>query len=142
MISARPVISKSSSLFNNLSVTVSKAPITIGLIATSYYYFYFTLCELFTPALADGLSLEFEWQQVSSSLQNLRILVDLKKAVDWMVSARTPISKFSRPFIKPLKIVAGSPIKIGTTLTPMFNSLFLVLWQGLSICLPFLFPWF
>ena len=28
------------------------------------------LFEFFPPALADGLSLEFEWQQVSSSLQN------------------------------------------------------------------------
>ena len=27
-------------------------------------------CELFTPANADGLSLESEWQQVSSSLRN------------------------------------------------------------------------
>ena len=26
------------------------------------------LWEFFTPALADGFSLEFEWQQVSSSL--------------------------------------------------------------------------
>ena len=26
--------------------------------------------EFFAPALADGLSLEFEWQQVSSSLQD------------------------------------------------------------------------
>ena len=27
-------------------------------------------CEFFTPALADGLSMEFEWQQISSSLQD------------------------------------------------------------------------
>ena len=30
----------------------------------------FTPLEFFTLALADGLSLEFEWQQVSSSLQD------------------------------------------------------------------------
>ena len=44
-----------------------------------YYYYYnllllslllFTPLEFFTPALADGLSLEFERQQVSSSLQD------------------------------------------------------------------------
>ena len=29
-----------------------------------------TPSEFFTSALADGLSLEFEWQQVSSSLQD------------------------------------------------------------------------
>ena len=28
------------------------------------------LWEFFTPALAKGFSLEFEWQQVSSSLQD------------------------------------------------------------------------
>ena len=30
----------------------------------------FTPWEFFTSALADGLSLEFEWQQVSSKLQD------------------------------------------------------------------------
>ena len=30
----------------------------------------FTPCEFFTPALADGLSLESEWQQVSPGLQD------------------------------------------------------------------------
>ena len=33
-------------------------------------YFYYLLLEFFTPVLADGFSLEFEWQQVSSSLQD------------------------------------------------------------------------
>ena len=33
-------------------------------------YDYFTLCKFFIPALADGLSLESEWQQVSSGLQD------------------------------------------------------------------------
>ena len=28
------------------------------------------LWEFFTPALADGLSLEFEWQQISASIWN------------------------------------------------------------------------
>ena len=36
-----------------------------------YYYYYLLLFEFSTPALADGFSLEFEWQQVSSSLQDL-----------------------------------------------------------------------
>ena len=29
------------------------------------HYEYFILCEFFTPALDDGLSLESKWQQVS-----------------------------------------------------------------------------
>ena len=33
-------------------------------------YLLFTPLEFFTSALADGFSLEFEWNQVSSSLQN------------------------------------------------------------------------
>ena len=33
-------------------------------------YIIITLWEFFTPALADGLSLESEWQQVSSNLQD------------------------------------------------------------------------
>ena len=31
---------------------------------------YFTPLEFFTSVLADGFSLEFDWQQVSSSLQD------------------------------------------------------------------------
>ena len=33
-------------------------------------YFYILLFKFSASALADGLSLEFEWQQVSSSLQD------------------------------------------------------------------------
>ena len=33
-------------------------------------YYIFTPLEFFTSVLADGFSLEFEWQQVSSSLQD------------------------------------------------------------------------
>ena len=38
---------------------------------SNYIFCYYIICyyeEFFTSALADGLSLEFEWQQVSSSL--------------------------------------------------------------------------
>ena len=65
MVSTRPVISKSSSLFNNPLLTVPKAPITTGFIIVIIYSF-----EFFTSALADGFSHEFEWQQVSSSLHD------------------------------------------------------------------------
>ena len=33
-----------------------------------YYYYHFTHLSFFTPVLADGLSLEFDWQHISSSL--------------------------------------------------------------------------
>ena len=115
MVSTRPPTSKSSSPFSNPLVTVPKAPITIGIIATFmfhsffqfpckvevlivhftffqfypvvsrdiyyYYYYYYYNCyyyyyyyyylfiywQFFTSALADSLSLEFEWWQVSCS---------------------------------------------------------------------------
>ena len=35
-----------------------------------YYYYYYTPLEFFTSALTDGFTLDFEWQQVSSSLQD------------------------------------------------------------------------
>ena len=44
----------------------------------------FTPWEFFPSVLADGFSLEFEWQQVSSSL--LSILAVLNNVVAWMVS--------------------------------------------------------
>ena len=37
--------------------------------SSSNYYYYFYSLEFFTSALADGFSLESEWQQVSLSLQ-------------------------------------------------------------------------
>ena len=106
MVSTRPLIFKSSSLYINSLVTVPSAPITIGITVTFifnwffislvrswylylfslsfnvtlwssgtamftyYYYYYFTPLEFFTSVLADGFSLEFEWQQVSSGLQD------------------------------------------------------------------------
>ena len=35
-----------------------------------YYYYYLTLLRVLTTALVDGFSLESEWQQFSSSLQD------------------------------------------------------------------------
>ena len=108
MVSARPLISKSSNLSTKLLVTVPSAPITIGITVTfmlhscfnsqarSRYLSFFSLSfsftcsqperqsslfvrfslllftpwEIFTSASVDGLSLEIEWKQVSSSLQD------------------------------------------------------------------------
>ena len=84
MVFTRPPISKSSSPFSNTLVSVPNAPITIGIIVISMFHsFFFQFpskvevlfiiihsLELFTSALADGSSLESEWQQISSSLQD------------------------------------------------------------------------
>ena len=47
--------------------------------------------ELFTPKLAGGFPLQFEWHLVSKTL--LSILADLNNSVVWMVSIRPLISK-------------------------------------------------
>ena len=99
-----------------------------------FYYFEWNIIELkrllllllelefFTSVLADGLSLEFEWQQVSRTL--LSILAVLNNAVVWMVSTRPPTSKSSSPLNNPLVTVPKAPITIGITVTFMFHSFF------------------
>ena len=73
MVSTRPPISKSSNPFINPYVTVPSAPITDGITVTFMFsiiiiIIILLLWEFFTPTLADGFSLDFEWQQVPSSL--------------------------------------------------------------------------
>ena len=90
-----------------------------------YYYYYFYLLEFFTSVLADGLSLEIKWQQVSSSLQDSSQYSGcFQYAVIWMVSTRPPTSKSSRPFNNPLIIVPKAPITIGKIVTFIFHSFF------------------
>ena len=78
--------------------------------------------EFFTSTLADGLSLEFEWLQISRTL--LRILAVLNNVVVWMVSTRPPTSKPSSPFSNPLDTVSNAPITISIIVTGMFHSFF------------------
>ena len=42
--------------------------IIIIILFFSFFFFFFTPLEFFTSVLTDGFTLEFEWQQVSSSL--------------------------------------------------------------------------
>ena len=72
MVSTRPPTSKSSSPFNNPLITIPKAQITVGMIVSFTFHSFIIIysLEFFTSALADGFSVEFEWQQVSSSLQD------------------------------------------------------------------------
>ena len=78
--------------------------------------------EFFTSALADGFSLESEWQQVSRTL--LSILAILNNVVVWMVSTHPPTSNCSSPFSNPLVTVPNVPITIGIIVTCMFHSFF------------------
>ena len=80
--------------------------------------------EFFTSALADGLSLEFEWQQVSSSLQDSSQYSGRSQQRCRMVSTRPPTSKFSSPFNSPLVIVPNALITIGIIATFKFHRFF------------------
>ena len=44
-------------------------------------YCYFSSCEFFTPLLTGGFSLESEWQQVTSDLQDSSLLADFNCTV-------------------------------------------------------------
>ena len=68
------------------------------------------LFEFFILASADGFSLEFEWQHVSSILS---ILADLNNPVVWVVSTHPLISKSPSPCTNPLVTVPGARITIG-----------------------------
>ena len=87
------------------------------------------LLKFLTSVLTDGLSLEFEWQQVSSvspqvSRTLLSILAVLDNAEVWMVSTRPPTSKSSSPFNNSFVIVPKAPITIGIIVTFMFHIFF------------------
>ena len=71
----------------------------------------------------------FHWSLSDSkspqvSRTRLRILAVLSNAVIWIVSARPPTCKSSRPFNNHLLIVLKAPITIGTIVTFMFHSFF------------------
>ena len=75
--------------------------------------------EFLTPTLADRLSLEFERQQVSLSLQDSS---DLCNVAVRMVSACPLIPNNFCLLTKHLMIVPGAPITISITVTLMFHS--------------------
>ena len=75
--------------------------------------------EFFTSALVDGLSLEFEWQQVSSSLHDS----SQYSVVVWMVSPCPLISKSSSLFNHSMTVPRAS-ITVGINATFMFHSFF------------------
>ena len=72
--------------------------------------------------LANGFSLESEWQQISRTLLSIQTV--LNNTVIWMVSTHLPTSKSSSPFSNPLVTVPNAPITIGIIVTCMFHSFF------------------
>ena len=91
-------------------------------------------CKFFRPASADGLSLEFEGQHVSSSFQDSPQYSGRSQkcnSFDGHLIYNSPI-----PFSKPFGGVPSAPITIGITVTLMFRGVF-IRRQGLSTCLSF-----
>ena len=75
-------------LFARIFWITPRSPVIV-VISLLYY-----LQVFFTQEFAHGLSLESEWQQVSSSLQNY------ESSVLWMISARPPVSNAYSPLSK------------------------------------------
>ena len=94
----------------------------ISILCTYYYYHYFAPYKFFTPALADGLLLESEWQQVSSSLQDTSQYSG--QSVVWMVLVCPPIPNSFNLLTKPLEAFPSTPIIISITVTFMFHRFF------------------
>ena len=70
---SHPPFSNYFSSFSKPLEAIQSEPITIGITVTFMSFILlslFTPWEFFTSVLADGFSQEFEWQQVSSSLQD------------------------------------------------------------------------
>ena len=130
MVSTCPPIPKSSSPFNNSLVTVTKAPITIGIIVIFMFHF--------ISIQGNEKKMEHEgWGTYPSlSLSDnkshqvsriLNILADINNAVVWMVSTRPLISKSSSPCTDPLVTVPRAPITIGITVT--FIVIISLIWE-------------
>ena len=88
-----------------------------------YYYYLLLLWEFFIPALADSFSLEFEWQQVSSSLFSVFSTILIMLLTGWTLLVLFFSKSFS-PFTNTLRIVSSAPTTIGINVTFMFHSLF------------------
>ena len=79
----------------------------------------------FTSAMTDGLSLKFQWQQISIIFGTLlSILADLNNAVVWIVFSRSVIFKSFSPCINFLVTVSRAPITIIIIVTFMMHNFF------------------
>ena len=78
--------------------------------------------EFLTSASTDGLSLGFQWQQVSRTL--LCILAMLNNVIVYIISTRPLISQSSGHITNPLVTVAKAPLTIRIIVSSMFHSFF------------------
>ena len=91
------------------------------------------MIRIFTSVLADGLSLEFEWQQVPPpSLQHSSRYSDRSQQCCSDGSIRPLIPKPSCPLINPLVTVPNVSITISITVTFKCHSLFVFFFSFLA----------
>ena len=98
--------------------------------------YYYTPWKFFTPALADILSLESEWQQVSLGLQDSPQYSDQSKQCCniWMVFFCSLIFNSFSLLSKTLWIVPSMPVTIGITfMCHSFLSCLLLLFYSLWV---------
>ena len=83
-----------------------------------WYFIIIYSLEFFPSTLADGFSLESEWQQVSSSYQDTSQYSDRSQySSRLVVSTRPPTSKSFNPLNNPLVTVPNVPITFGIIVT-------------------------
>ena len=123
MIPILLLISNSTSLFLKTLRTVPNA---------TTFFFFLLFWEFCAITSAEGFSLIFKWQQVSSNLQDsTQYPVDLHHAVVWKVSSHSLISKSVNLSTNHLVTSQSVPITTGITVTFTFHCIF-VLKQGVG----------
>ena len=94
-------------------------------------YYDLFLWEFFIPGLANGFSLEFEWQQSAQVSRTLfRILAVPNNALVWTVPTWPLIFKCSCPFVCPCGIVSNAATAICIKINIMFHCLFVFLFSS------------
>ena len=143
MTSTRSLISKSSSPFNNPSVTVPRASITISINFTFMCQSFFNSIIIIIITIIIVIALLrvfphqrylmiFHWKLSDCKTPKiyptlLNILADLKNAVLWMVTTFSLIPNSFNFFTNPLESVLSAPIE--TEVSLMLLSLFVFFFQ-------------
>ena len=93
--------------------------------------------EFFTSVLADGFSLEFEWQQVSSSFQNFSRYTGQVQQCCSLYGLQHPIIfKSSSSCTNSLATLPRAPITIDIYVTFMFDSFFFKFPSKVEVFIP------
>ena len=109
-------------------VNYSKSGLVIGIwwfvwISKSYNHFILLIWKIFTPALADGFSLDSEWQQISSNLQDSSQYSN-RSQQNCSLDGTHSSSYFLQSQHQSLVILPSTTITTDITVTLMFHRFF------------------